>query len=164
MINKLEVVPFKDTPEQNKQLMKVIDDYKNVEGALIQVLKKAQEIYSYLPLEVQQMVAEGMNIPLEEVFGAVTFYSFFSLKPIGKYRISVCQGTACYVKGGQAVLDEVKKNIGISAGETTPDGLFSIQDTRCLGCCGLAPVMTVNDDVYGKVDPKEIKNILAKYQ
>lgn len=164
MKNKLEYVPFKDTTEKHLELDKVIDQYRDVEGALVQVLKKAQEIYGYLPLEVQTFVAEGLNVPLEEVYGVVSFYSFFSIKPKGKYKISVCLGTACYVKGAAAVLKEVMDELKIGPDETTSDGLFSIQDTRCLGCCGLAPVMTINDDVYGKLTPAEVPGILAKYR
>lgn len=164
MKNKLEIIPFKDTAEQHAQLDEVIAEYKNLSGALVQVLKKAQEIYGYLPLEVQIFVAEGLDVALEEIYGVVTFYSFFSTKPKGKYKIAVCMGTACYVKGASDILEEVKGQVGINIGETTSDGLFSINDTRCLGCCGLAPVMVINDDVYGKVASSEINGILAKYR
>ena len=164
MKNKLEILPFVDSPEKHAKFDEVVAEYKGVEGALVQVIKKTQAIYGDLPLEVQTMVAEALNVPLEEVYGVVTFYSFFTIKPKGKYNISVCLGTACYVKGASAVLEEVKNQLGIDVGETTKDGLFSIQDTRCLGCCGLAPVMTVNDDVYGKLTPKEVAGILNKYK
>ncbi|MBR5859453.1 MAG: NAD(P)H-dependent oxidoreductase subunit E, partial [Clostridia bacterium] len=109
------------------------------------------------------LISERLHVPVSEIYGVATFYALFSLKPKGEYIISVCTGTACYVKGAQAVLDEVKKQLGIESGETTEDGKFSIQDTRCLGCCGLAPVMTINNDVYGRLDPADVKDILAKY-
>lgn len=129
------------------------------------VLQKAQEIYGYLPIEVQSMIATEMNIPLEKVYGVSTFYSQFSLNPKGKYRISVCLGTACYVKGSGEVFNKLQEILGIKSGEITPDGKFSLQDCRCIGACGLAPVMTVNDDVYGRLtgDEKELRDILAKY-
>ena len=128
------------------------------------VLQKAQDIYGYLPVEVQIMIAEGLGLSLEEVYSVVTFYSQFSLNPIGKYRVSVCLGTACYVKGAQAILDELEKELGIKAGGTTPDGVFTLEATRCLGCCGLAPVMTVGEDVYGRLMPEEVRGILDKYR
>ena len=127
------------------------------------VLQEAQEIYGYLPVEVQTMVAEGLNKPLEEVFGVATFYSQFSLTPKGRYNISICLGTACYVKGAAAVLDKVSAALGIQPEECTADGKFSLTACRCIGACGLAPVMTINDDVYGRLVPEEIDGILAKY-
>ena len=157
-------IPFNGTPEQEKKLYEVTAKYKNMPGALMPVLQEAQDIYSYLPIEVQTIIAEELNIPLAEVFGVVTFYAQFSLTPKGRNVISVCQGTACYVKGAQAVLDAVEKQLGITVGETTPDGEFSIQDTRCLGCCGLAPVMLINESVYGKIAPNDIKGILASHR
>ena len=163
MKNKLEVVPFVDSPEQKAELMELIESYKEVPGALVQVLQKAQLIYGYLPLEVQITIAEGLDVSLEEVYGVVTFYSFFSTVPKGKYRISVCLGTACYVKGSQALLDELEVQLGIKSGGITPDGKFSLDACRCVGACGLAPVMMVNDDVYGKLLPADIAGVLAKY-
>ena len=149
--------------EKSKKLLAVIEAEKDTPGSLIHILHEAQEIYGYLPIEVQKTISEHTGIPLAEIYGVVTFYAQFSLKPKGQYKISVCLGTACYVKGAAAVLDEVKKLLGIESGETTPDGKFSIQDTRCLGCCGLAPVMVINEDVYGRLEPADIKDILAKY-
>lgn len=158
-------VPFAGTAEQETALKSVIAELKEQPGALMPVLQKAQEIYGYLPIEVQTMVAEGMDVPLEKVYGVSTFYSQFSLNPKGKYRISVCLGTACYVKGSGTVFEKLQDILGIKAGEITPDGKFSLQDCRCVGACGLAPVMTINDDVYGKLtgDEKELRDILAKY-
>ena len=132
--------------------------------SLITILQEAQEIYGYLPIEVQQMIAEGLNIPLAEVYGVVTFYSFFSLEPKGKYIIGCCLGTACYVKGAQLVLDELEKVLGVPAGSTTPDGLFTLNATRCLGACGLAPVIMVNDDVYGRLTPDQVAGVIEKYR
>ena len=158
-------VPFHGTAEQLAALDAVIAEHKTQAGALMPVLQKAQEIYGYLPIEVQSMIATEMNIPLEKVYGVSTFYSQFSLNPKGKYRISVCLGTACYVKGSGEVFNKLQEILGIKSGEITPDGKFSLQDCRCIGACGLAPVMTVNDDVYGRLtgDEKELRDILAKY-
>ncbi|MBQ1223143.1 MAG: NAD(P)H-dependent oxidoreductase subunit E [Oscillospiraceae bacterium] len=163
MKNKLEVVPFVDSPEQQAELKALIESYKDVPGALVQVLQKAQLIYGYLPLEVQITIAEGLDVSLEEVYGVVTFYSFFSTVPKGKYRISVCLGTACYVKGSQDLLDELEKQLGIKSGSITADGKYSLDACRCVGACGLAPVLMVNDDVYGKLLPADIAGVLAKY-
>ena len=127
------------------------------------IMQKAQELFTYLSLETQVFIADRVGVPVTDVYGVATFYSQFSLKPKGDYIISVCLGTACYVKGSQDVLNEVKKILGIEAGETTDDGKFTIQDTRCLGCCGLAPVMTINDKVYGRLVPADVKGILASY-
>lgn len=157
-------IPFKGTDEQKAKLMAVIEENKNVPGAVMPVLQAAQEIYGYLPYEVQLMVAEGLNVPLEEVYGVSTFYSQFALSPKGKYHISVCLGTACYVKGSGAVLDKIKEILGIEAEECTEDGKYSLTACRCIGACGLAPVMTVNDDVYGRLTVDQIPEILAKYQ
>jgi NADP-reducing hydrogenase subunit HndA len=157
-------VPFSGTPEQEAQLKEVIAEYKNVQGALMPVMQKAQEIYGYLPIEVQTMIAKGLNVPVEEVYGVSTFYAWFSLSPKGQYQIAVCLGTACYVKGSQDVLDRVSQVLGIEPGDVSPDGKFSLEATRCLGCCALAPVMTVNGEVFGKLTPDEAENILKKYQ
>ena len=149
--------------EKTAILEAYISENLDVKGALIPVMQKAQELFGYLSFETMELISERMDVPVSEIYGVATFYALFSLKPKGEYIISVCTGTACYVKGAQAVLDEVKKQLGIGSGETTPDGKFSIQDTRCLGCCGLAPVMTINNDVYGRLDPADVKDILAKY-
>lgn len=157
-------IPFSGTEEQEKQLRAVIDAHKEQKGALMPVLQEAQNIYGYLPIEVQRMIAEGLNVPLEEVYGVVTFYAQFSLNPKGKYNIGVCLGTACYVKGSQEVYDKVSEVLNIKGGEVTDDGRFSLEATRCIGCCGLAPVMTVGDDVYGKLTADMIPDIIKKYQ
>ncbi len=154
---------FKGTQEQEQKLLEVIAKNKEIPGALLPVLHEAQEIYGYLPIEVQQMVADGLGVSLSEVYGVATFYSRFSLTPKGKHQISVCLGTACYVKGSDKVLEEVEKMLGIKSGECTPDGLFSIDSCRCVGACGLAPVMMIDEEVYGKLTPAEVHKILADY-
>ncbi len=164
MQKRISNLPFQGTKEQEEKLHAVIAKHKGEQGAVMPVLHEAQEIYGYLPVEVQTMVADGLGVPLEEVFGVSTFYSQFSLTPKGKYNISVCLGTACYVKGAAAVLDRVSQILGIQPEECTQDGLFSLTACRCVGACGLAPVMTVNDDVYGRLAPEEVDGILAKYQ
>ncbi|HAE41978.1 MAG TPA: NAD(P)H-dependent oxidoreductase subunit E [Clostridiales bacterium] len=130
----------------------------------MQTLHKAQELFGYLPIEVQKFVSEKTKIPMAEVYGVATFYTQFSLEPKGKHTVGVCMGTACYVKSAQLVLDELVKTLKISVGETTEDGLFTLEATRCLGCCGLAPVIMIGDSVYGKVDPKKIPEIIDSYR
>jgi NADH:ubiquinone oxidoreductase subunit E len=156
-------IPFAGTPEQEAKLKVIIDEAKDNPSMLIHVLQQAQLIYGYLPFEVQVMIADGMDLPLEKVYGVSTFYSQFALSPKGKYSISVCMGTACYVKGAQQILDKVCEILGIAPGEYTPDGKFSIEACRCIGACGLAPVMTINDDVYGKLTVDQVEGILNKY-
>ena len=156
-------VAFKETAEQAEKLCEVIKKHKDQDGALIPVLHEAQEIYGYLPIEVQQKIAEGLGISMAEVYGVVTFYTQFSINPKGQYKIGVCLGTACYVKGSGNILDKIKDKLGIDVDECTPDGKFSIDATRCIGACGLAPVMTINDDVYGRLVPEDIDGILEKY-
>lgn len=163
MSNKNAGVAFKGTPEQEKELNAVIQKHKDQKGALMPVLQEAQEIYGYLPIEVQTMIAEGLDIPLEEVYGVVTFYAQFSLYPKGQYKVSVCLGTACYVKGSGDIYDRLQQRLGIQGGQCTPDGKFSLEACRCVGACGLAPVMTINEDVYGKITPDDVDEILAKY-
>lgn len=159
-----KTVPFNGTKEQEEQLKQVIAAHKGQKGALMPVLQQAQEIYGYLPIEVQQIISDEMQIPLSKIFGVVTFYSFYSLYPKGKYKISVCLGTACYVKGSGQVYDKLQQILGISGGECTPDGKFSLEACRCVGACGLAPVMMVNDDVHGRLTPGVVEDILAKYE
>jgi len=149
---------------RDQKLQEIIEKYKDIKGALIQVLHEAQEVYGYLPIEVQKKISEGLNVPLSEIYGVVTFYTQFSLNPKGKYKISVCMGTACYVKGAGQILDKFKEKLGIEVGECTEDGLFSLEPCRCIGACGLAPVITINDDVYGKLVPDDVEGILKKYQ
>ena len=164
MSNKKAGILFQDTPEQKKKLEEVIAAHKDQPGALMPILQQAQDIYGYLPIEVQTTIAEALDIPLEEVYGVVTFYAQFSLYPKGQYKISVCLGTACYVKGSGDVFDRLQNELGIEGGQCTADGRFSLEACRCIGACGLAPVMTVNDDVYGKIVPDDVPGILAKYR
>jgi len=160
---KQQTLAFSGTKEQEEKLIEVINHYKGTEGALIPVLHEAQEIYGYLPIEVQTIISKNLGVSMAEIYGVVTFYTQFTTQPKGKYKIGVCLGTACYVKGSGTLLDKLKEKLGISEGECTPDGKFSIDATRCIGACGLAPVITVNDDVYGKLTVDEIDGILAKY-
>ena len=164
MQKKISSLPFQGTPEQEAKLKAVIEAYKDDPGAVMPVLQEAQEIYGYLPLEVQTMIADGLNVPLDEVYGVSTFYSQFALSPKGKYHISVCLGTACYVKGSGDVLNKLSEELGIEAEECTPDTKFSLTACRCIGACGLAPVITVNDDVYGRLTTDEVPGILKKYK
>ncbi len=156
-------IPFNGTKEQEEALKKVIEEHKDMAGAVIPVLHKAQEIYGYLPIEVQERIADGLGVPLAKIYGIVTFYAQFSLYPKGQYQISVCLGTACYVKGAGEILERIKKKLGIDVGQCTADKRFSIDATRCIGACGLAPVMMINDEVYGRVKPEEVDSILEKY-
>ena len=151
--------------EKVQALDQVIQRFsKDGRKALMQVLQEAQNIYGYLPLPVQRTVALGLGVSVAEVYGVVSFYSFFSLTPKGEYVVSICMGTACYVKGSQAILDKIEKELGIKAGECSKDGKFSINACRCIGACGLAPVITINEDVYGRLSADEIPAILAKYK
>ncbi len=150
--------------EKFAQLQKVIDEHKDQKGALMPVLQAAQNIFDCVSLDVQEYSADALGTTLSEVYGVATFYSQFSLQPKGKYVVGVCLGTACYVRGSQKVLDRVEKELGIKVGETTADNLFTIQATRCLGACGLAPVMMINDEVYGRLIDSEVPGILEKYK
>ena len=163
MAKRKTVVPFHGTTEQEKALLELIAAHKEQQGALMPVLQGAQEIYGYLPIEGQTIIAEELNIPLAEVYGVVTFYAQFTLNPRGTYNIGVCMGTACYVKGAGDVLERIQKRLGIVPGAITPDGKFSLDSCRCVGACGLAPVMTINEDVYGRLTPDEVDKILDKY-
>ncbi len=156
-------VSFNGTAEQKDELLKVIAEKKNDKGALMPILQKAQDIYGYLPIEVQTIISDELNIPLEKIYGVATFYSQFSLNPKGKYKISVCLGTACYVKGSGDIFNKLQEKLGIAGGECTPDGKFSLEACRCIGACGLAPVLTVNEDVYGRLTVDDIDDILNKY-
>ncbi len=163
MVAKKSTVPFNGTEEQKQQLLQVISELKDERGALMPILQKAQDIYGYLPIEVQTMISDATGIPLEKIYGVATFYAQFSLYPKGKYQISVCLGTACYVKGSQSVLDKICEVLGIEPGECTLDQKFALEACRCIGACGLAPVMMINEDVYGRLTPDMIPDILAKY-
>lgn len=164
MKKKISNIPFSGTPEQEAALKAVIAANCDDKSKLMAVMQEAQGIYGYLPREVQVMIAEGMGVPLEKVYGVATFYAQFSLSPKGKYNISVCLGTACYVKGSQQVLDKIEEILGVEAGGCSADGRFSIEACRCIGACGLAPVMMINDDVYGRLVPDDVADILAKYE
>ncbi len=157
-------VPFSGTKEQEAKLHAVIAELKGERGCLMPIMQKAQDIYGYLPIEVQTIIADELGIPLEKVYGVATFYAQFSLYPKGKYKISVCLGTACYVKGSGDLYNALMEKLGIAGGECTPDGKFSLEACRCIGACGLAPVLTVNDDVYGRLTVDDIDDILAKYE
>ncbi len=156
-------VPFNGTKEQEEKLNKVLKSLKNVPGALMPALQQAQEIYGYLPIEVQETIADSLGLSLAEVYGVATFYSQFTLVPKGKVQIGVCLGTACYVKGSGDVYAEFQKILGVESG-ITEDLIYSLDATRCIGCCGLAPVMTINGDVYGKITKDQVADILAKYK
>ncbi len=149
--------------ENFAKLDKVIDKYKGIGGALMMVLQEAQGIFGCLPMEVQKVISQKLDVPLAEVYGVVTFYSQFRLLPTGKYTVSVCLGTACYVRDAQKIVDAIKQELNIELGETSKDGLFTFEATRCIGACGLAPVITINEEVYGRLKESDIKEILAKY-
>ncbi len=160
----LTTVMFRGTKAQEEQLDAVIANLKGTPGALMPVLQQAQEIYGYLPIEVQKMIATKMDVSIEEVYGVSTFYSQFVLNPKGDVSIAVCLGTACYVKGSGDILDKITQILGLPAGSTTPDGKYSLEATRCIGACGLAPVLTINNEVYGRLVPADMEGILAKYK
>lgn len=152
------------TPAQEAELKKAMESLRGKEGSTMPALQKAQEIYGYLPLSVQEYVADVLDVPLEEVYGVATFYSQFTLEPKGKYTVGICLGTACYVKGSGVLLEKMEQLLEIKAGKTTKDGKFTLDATRCIGCCGLAPVLTVNEDVYGKATPEKLNEILEMYK
>ena len=149
--------------EKYEKLASVIEEHKSQKGGLMPVLQEAQAIFGCVPVDVQEIIADGLGKTLSEVYGVATFYSQFSLTPKGKYNISICLGTACYVKGADKVLDRLVAKLGIQPEECTPDGVFSLTACRCIGACGLAPVLTVNEDVYGRLVPEDVDKILAKY-
>ncbi len=163
MQKKISSNPFNGTPEQEAKLQEVIAAHKHDKSYLMAVMQHAQDIYGYLPMEVQNMIAEGMEVPLEKVFGVATFYAQFSLTQKGQYHIAVCLGTACYVKGSGLIFDAFVKELGIGGDECSADGKYSLAATRCIGACGLAPVLTVGEDVYGRLEPSMLKDIYAKY-
>ncbi len=150
--------------EKLKRIERIIEEYQGSKNSLIQILHMAQSIYGYLPLELQRFIADKLGMPLSEVYGVVTFYSFFSTKPRGKYTLGVCLGTACYVRGGKKILDKLKEILEIGPGETTKDAKFSLEVMRCIGACGLAPAMTVNGKVYKQVNPDKLKSMLANFE
>jgi NADH:ubiquinone oxidoreductase subunit E len=148
----------------SRQIKKIVEATDGQAGAPIRVLQKVQGLIGYLPREALEAVSREMRVPLSELYGITSFYSFFSMVPKGKYVIQVCLGTSCYVKGGQKIIDSLNKDFGLESGNTTPDGKFSLQTVRCLGCCGLSPVLAINEDVHRKVKPSKLKEILSSYQ
>ena len=163
MLKKLSSLPFAGTEEQKAKLDAVIKAQNGDKSRLMAVMQEAQEIYGYLPIEVQTMIADGMDVPLEKVYGVATFYAQFSLAPKGDYHIAVCLGTACYVKGSGDIYNKLQEVLGIGGDECTADRKFSLTASRCIGACGLAPVLTVNEDVYGRLTTKDVEGIVAKY-
>jgi NADH:ubiquinone oxidoreductase subunit E len=160
----MTTVDFHGTDEQKAKLLEIIAQHKDVPGAIMPILQKAQDVYGYLPIEVQQIISDQTGISMSEIYGIVSFYSQFVLNPKGTIAVSVCMGTACYVKGAGEILDRISGIIGIKAGETSADGKFSLDATRCIGACGLAPVFLVNDDVHGRIEkPEDVDAILKKY-
>ena len=160
MAKKKTAVAFNGTAEQEKKLREIIDAHKGMPGALMPVLQQAQVLYGYLPIEVQSIIAEGLGLSLEEVYGVVTFYAQFSLNPKGQYNVAVCLGTACYVKGSGGIIEKIEQKLGVERGGISADGKFSLEATRCIGACGLAPVMTVNGEVYGRLTAADVDMIL----
>ena len=163
MLKKLSTIPFSGTAEQEAQLAQVIEKYKGDSSRLMAVMQEAQGIFGYLPIEVQNKIAEGMEVPLEKVYGVATFYAQFSLSPKGENHVAVCLGTACYVKGSGLIYDKFQEILGIGGDECTNDRKFSLTASRCIGACGLAPVLTVNEDVYGRLTVADVEGIIAKY-
>lgn len=159
---------FKFDLEENAEKIKdfkfFIEENKDKQGALMPVLQEAQGKFGYLPVEILEIVSKGLNVPLSEIYGVATFYSQFTFIPKGENDISVCLGTACYVKGAEKIMEELENVLGIKSGGTTPDLKFSITPTRCVGACGLAPVINVNEDTYGQLKPEDIKEIIEKYR
>ena len=164
MKKKMTTIPFNGTQKQKEELDAVIKELRGEEGALMPIMQRAQDIYGYLPLEVQRYIALGLDIPVSEVYGVATFYSQFLLNPKGEHPVSVCLGTACYVKGSGKLLERLETLLGVKHGEITADCRFSLDATRCIGACGLAPVLTIGEDVYGRLEPAELDGILAKYR
>ena len=145
---------------KDEKMEKILSKYEKDKSNLIQILNEVQESYGYIPKQAQLDISEYLDIPMAEIYGVITFYSRFSLEPKGKYNVAVCLGTACYVKGSEKILDKLKEKLGIDVGQTTPDGKFSIESTRCIGACGLAPVFTINGEVYGKATPELLEKVI----
>ena len=164
MCSRKECVPFNGTKEQEEALLKVIAELKDEKGALMPILQKAQDIYGYLPYEVQKIISDETGIPMEKIYGVATFYAQFALNPKGRHRISVCLGTACYVKGSQQVIDKFSELLNIKPGETSEDGLFTLDALRCIGACGIAPAISINGKVYPKVEVKQVPKIVEEYR
>ena len=149
--------------QKDERMEKILKPYKQDKSNLIQILNDVQEAYGYIPRDAQLAISEYLGVPMAEIYGVITFYSRFSLKPKGKYNVAVCLGTACYVKGSEKILDKLKEKLGVDVGQTTKDGKFSIEATRCIGACGLAPVFTVNGEVYGKATPELLEKVIDEY-
>ena len=149
--------------EQVAKLNSIIEKFKGKPGGLIPVLEEAQVALEYIPISMQKRIASGLNLPLSRVYGVVTFYSFFTMTPRGKHTVRVCLGTACYVRGGKAIAETLQKELGINDGETTPDRMFTLETVRCLGACGLGPVVVVNEDIHGRLKPGKVKEVLSQY-
>ncbi len=164
MKKKLTTVEFHGTKEQEEKLLAVIEKYKDTMGKMMPILQEAQDIYGYLPIEVQQIIARETGVSLEEIYGIISFYAQFKLNPDGEVAIAVCLGTACYVKGAGELIEAIEQELNVATGSTSPDGRYSLEATRCIGACGLAPVLTVNGEVYGRLTKKDIPDILAKYR
>ena len=164
MKKKLTTVEFRGTKEQEEQLLAIIEKYRGVQGAMMPILQQTQEVYGYLPVEAMRIIAEKTGKSIEEIFGIASFYSQFSLNPKGEVSIAVCLGTACYVKGSGEIIEEISKELDLPVGSTSPDGKYSLEATRCIGACGLAPVLTVNGEVYGRLTKADVPTILAKYK
>jgi NADP-reducing hydrogenase subunit HndA len=158
-----KTVPFYGTEEQKEELLGVIEELRNEKGCLMPIMQRAQDIYGYLPQEVQTIISDELGVPLEKIYGVATFYSQFNLNPKGKYQISVCLGTACYVKGSGDIYNKLMEILDIAGGECTPDGKFSLDACRCVGACGLAPVLMVNGEVYGRLTVDDVYSVLEKY-
>ena len=164
MKKKLTMVEFRGTKEQEEKLLQVIEKHAGQKGAMMPILQEAQEIYGYLPIEVQKIIADKTGTPLEEIFGIASFYAQFKLNPDGQYAIAVCLGTACYVKGSGDIIEAFSQKLNVPVGGTSADGKYSIEATRCIGACGLAPVLTVNGEVYGRLTVDDVDTSLAKYK
>lgn len=166
--SKVQSLPSGDCSREDQQTLllrigELAREYRGREGSLIQVLHMAQGIYGYLPLEVQRVIADGLELPLAEVSGVVSFYSFFSTQRRGRHTIRVCLGTACYVRGGKRIVERLRELLKVEVGDTTADGLFTLEVARCIGACGLAPAMSIDDTVYKRVNPDHLEHILAQY-
>ena len=160
--NKLEV-KIKLSDEKIEKINEICESFDNDPGELINVLHETQMTYGYLPAEVQEVIAHNLNISVAHVYGVVTFYSFFTMTPRGKHTVRVCLGTACYVRGGKAIAEKLEKEFGVKEGETTPDRMFTYETVRCLGACGLGPVVVIDEDVHGRVKPGKVREILSQY-
>ena len=164
MKKKISNIKFNGSKEQEKELLEALKEYQKLDGPLVMILHKAQDIYGYLPYEVMVIISEKLGISLNEVYSVATFYTEFRLSQSGKYQIGVCLGTACYIKGADKIVEEIKNVLGISDGECTSDGKFSLDTTRCLGCCGMAPVISINGEIHGNVKASDVKKILYSYK